>query len=37
MSSMSNVVLEQELKTEGFLTIGETGLFHLEKGNKNLI
>ena len=37
MSNMSNVVLEQELKTESFMAIGQTGLFHIEKGNKNLV
>ena len=37
MENMSNVVLEQELKTEAFMAIGETGLFHIEKGNNNLV
>ncbi len=37
MVSMSNIVLEQELITSGFLDIGETGLFHIERGNKNLV
>lgn len=34
---MSNKVLEQELLTSSFREIGEVGLFHIEKGNKNLI
>jgi len=37
MTNMSNVVLDQELQTSAFLEIGETGLFHIEKGNKNLV
>lgn len=37
MANMSNIVLEQELKSSAFLEIGETGLFHIDRGNKNLI
>ena len=37
MASMSNVVLQQELQTASFLTIGEEWLFHIEKGNRNLV
>lgn len=37
MASMSSVVLDQELKTSAFMDIGEVGLFHIEKGNRNLI
>jgi hypothetical protein len=34
---MSIKVLEQELLTSSFREIGEVGLFHIEKGNRNLI
>lgn len=34
---MSNKVLEQELLTSSFMEIGEVGLFHIERGNKNLV
>ena len=34
---MENKVLEQELLTSSFRQIGEIGLFHIEKGNKNLV
>jgi len=34
---MGNKVLEQELLTSSFREIGEVGLFHIEKGNKNLV
>lgn len=34
---MENKVLEQELLTSSFREIGEIGLFHIEKGNKNLV
>ncbi len=34
---MSNKVLEQEMLTSSFREIGEVGLFHIEKGNSNLV
>ena len=34
---MENKVLEQEMITSSVLEIGEVGLFHIDKGNKNLV
>ena len=34
---MENKVLEQELLTSSFKEIGEVGLIHIDKGNKNLV
>lgn len=34
---MENKVLEQEVLTSSFCEIGEVGLFHIDKGNKNLV
>lgn len=34
---MENKVLEQEVLTSSFREIGEIGMFHIDKGNKNLV